>query len=611
MTLLISALFLFAFLFAQFGFGSFLIRKSTQHGAKEFNVGVGVKFAVGQIFTGVLLLAFALGSRFNRPLIVILTVTGLLLGIYLARDKNLNHIIKNQNLFLSKVHFFELIALLLILAPQLMRLISRPISDALAYYLVQPKLIALTHQLTSANQFEAFLQSSALIELNSAAVFTFSGEIGMRIYTFVSGIVLFRVIWEICRQFEFDNLTTKLILFFLATSTFLTNTLADGKTDNVSTLWFMAAFSTLVAGLMNGNKHLLILFGVVLGFSILTKLSFAVLIPALLYYFLVTSNRKSSKEIRSGIFHVLVGLSVPIASHILKNQIVFSDALAPFVRQSSESNSQLLSQEWFSPENTLWIITTYPFALLFGQYPMQYGNLTPFAFLGIPMLFAIKNVDRKQRKYLVHLFVMGSITVILWLLIKPSVLAPRYISPAFVFVLIAMGFLARKNIESIRSRAIKALVLILMLGHLSFAATLAKVNYDTSFYLDPQNPESSMYEYVSKLPKDSGLIYLDTFNASMLDNDSLLCSSVTHSFNLAHNSIGRESIWEDLYREGFRYVISDNTTHKVFIGTKKVNESKFGLTSSTQLNFSEKYVLYEITSTDPSMKVKKASCRRP
>ena len=206
---------------------------------------------------------------------------------------------------------------------------------------------------------------------------------------------------------------------------------------------------------------------------------------------------------------------------------------------------------------------------------------------------------------------MGSITVILWLLIKPSVLAPRYIIPAFIFLLIAIGFVARKNIESIRSRGIKVLVLISMLGHLTFAAALAEVNYDTSFYLAPQNPESSMYNHVSGLTKDSGLIYLDTYNASMLDNDSLLCSSLIHPFKFSVNSKRKTSNWEDLYSKGFRYVVSDRTTHKGLTNTKNVDESNFELTSTTQINFSEKYVFYEITSTDPDMKFNKVSCRRP
>ena len=588
-----------------------MIKYWAQSNFQGSTLGIGAKLAVGQIFSGSIFLVIALVSKFNQTSIILVTICGILLGLIFVEKKLVTDFLNKSSFRPSKTHVLGTMVFLLILAPQFIRLMSRPVSDALAYYLVQPKLIALTHQLTSANQFEAFLQSSALIELNNAAVFTFSGEIGMRTYTFISGVLLFRVVWEICRHFMFGQHATRITLFFLATSTFLMNTLADGKTDNVSSFWFMAAFLVLAAGLKDRNRRLIVLFGVLLGFSILSKISFIVLIPALTYYFLAKLNQKTTKNIASGFFFALIGLLLPIASHLLKNQVVFSASLAPFFSQTGEQSTQLLSQEWFSSENTAWIVATYPLALLFGQYPMQYGNLTPFAVMGVPILYAIRTLNRSQKGLAKDLFLMGFMTVGLWVLLKPSVLAPRYISPALIFILMAIGLLASKNIEDISSQRIKALLIILALGHLSFTSALAIVSNDTEFYSSSQNPESLMYDYVNELPKNSGLIYLKTYNASMLSSQSLLCSSVIRPFDLDKESTGGPGIWDDLYSQGFRYVVLDKVTHKDLSEIQDKTVSNSGPTTVTRINFSKNYILYKITLNHHDFKSKKVSCEKP
>jgi hypothetical protein len=117
-----------------------------------------------------------------------------------------------------------------------------------------------------------------------------------------------------------------------------------------------------------------------------------------------------------------------------------------------------------------------------------------------------------------------------------------------------------------------------------------------------------MYKHVSKLPKDSGLIYLDTFNASMLDNDSLLCSSVTTPFDLGSKSIGKEGVLINLYGQGFRYVVSDKSTHQDLFEAESIGKGQVGLTSVTQINFSKNYILYTITGIDQKNEKQKVSC---
>jgi hypothetical protein len=606
---LTSVLFFVMFLAAQYGFGNLLIKLCIQNNANKDTVGVGVKIATGQVFTSIFLLPFAIGSKFNGIVIITTTIIGASAAYLLTnRREALSQISRIPNKLKPTLKILEIMTLLILLAPQVVRLMGRPISDALAYYLVQPKLIALTHQLTVNNGYDAFLQSSAFLEINNAAVFMYTGEIGMRAYLALSGIVLFRVVWEICQQFQISQFATKIVLFLLATSTFITNTLADGKTDNVSTLWFMAAFSIYVLSLNQWNKKPFVLFGVILSAAVLSKISFLVLMPALVYFFFIEGGKRPNKKKILAAVCIVTGMGLPILVNSIKNLIVFSDPLVPFVSRLTNQDTQLFTQEWFSSDNTKWIVISYPLAILFGQYPMQYGNLTPFIFLGLPILFKIKNLDRVDRKKLLNLAVMAASSIFLWVLLKPSVIAPRYISPAFIFLIIVFGFLASKNLLRIQSFKIKMLIATLITGHLIFVNAQAIVTNDLSFYSGSRNPESLMYKYVSKIPKGSGLIFLDTFNASMLDNASLQCSSVVHPFTARNEPTSDRTIWDDLYEQGFRFVISDKTTHRSLNEMNMQSGDGSDSVVVDKLIFSNSHILYSLTSKSVDNHSKQVEC---
>ncbi len=594
---------------AQFGFGSLAIKICTRDLTGNLTIGIGSKFAIGQILTGVILSFFALASKFNETSIILVVSLGLLPAYFALQPivKHFEHL-KRSRKYPLKGNLFVPTVIILIVSEQFIRLISRPISDALAYYLVQPKLIALTNGMSSLNGYESFLQGSAVIEVNNASVFIFAGEIGIRAYILISGIMLFRAVWEICHQLALTRLSAKLVLFLMATSTFLTNTLADGKTDNVSTLWFIAAFSILISSSNLSENRLLFLFGVILGFSTLSKISFIMIFPALVFYFLSQRRGKSRRRICLTSVYVIMGLSFPIVFNALKNLIVFSDPLAPFVSVYTEQDNQLFSQEWFSPEDTKWIIMSYPIALLFGQYPMQYGNLSPFIFLGIPILYSIRSLNQPEKKTIANLGIMGSITIILWVVIKPSILAPRYIGPAYIFLLIALGCLASKNIENIRSIKIKKVIAILVIGHLSLLSALSVARNDTRFYFGSKSPESLMYAHLAKASGGSGYIYLNTYNSSMLDSVSLQCSSVIHPFTLKSDLTVGVSVWEELYKEGFRFVVVDKSTHKSLDSEKVRSRVESSLISVKAIDFSDIHTLYTITSVEIDPKLKNGLC---
>ncbi|MBU3584562.1 hypothetical protein ICN41_11245, partial [Polynucleobacter sp. 15G-AUS-farblos] len=66
-----------------------------------------------------------------------------------------------------------------------------------------------------------------------------------------------------------------------------------------------------------------------------------------------------------------------------------------------------------SPQNTHWILWTYPLAFTFGLYPMQHGGISPIWLVLLPALWMRpwRNSEGKKALYLALGGVMG---IIIW-----------------------------------------------------------------------------------------------------------------------------------------------------------------------------------------------------
>jgi hypothetical protein len=157
----------------------------------------------------------------------------------------------------------------------------------------------------------------------------------------------------------------------------------------------------------------------------------AVSLSVLLAWRLVVSRSQETKLVKSSVNLARVSVVMVIAAivawlpQLLKNGMLFEAPLAPFVGGQSDGN--LLSQVWFSSEDTRKILLTYPLALVFGRYPMQGGGLS-FLFLAfLPFLAWMARPASWRMSMTVAVTVAGLSGVLAWMLLRPSVIAPRYI----------------------------------------------------------------------------------------------------------------------------------------------------------------------------------------
>jgi hypothetical protein len=549
---------------AQHGFGDYVFGKAvTKENKNTLNM-FGVKSALGQGITSVIFLGLALASVLNELMIVLVISVGFLLAM---RSMYVTEILQDRNRLVIRERFktelfaFWLLAGSIFLISMLVRTLSRPVSDALAYYLVQPRVFAITEKLTVVRGYENFVQSSAFIEMNLASVYSLSGELCTRLYLLFSGLLLLKVVIEICSLLKFSSLAKQILIALLITSTFITNTMADGKTDNVSTYWFMSAFAVLLLALNESKNKVFILLGLLLGLSVLSKISYVVVIPGLFIFALYRSKRLQVREINKKIIFTFVGILIIILINAAKNHVIFSQLLAPFFG-GNNSNVVLLNQEWFNSENTKWILLIYPLLLVFGKLPMQYGTLSPLILAATPYFFSGELRKNRINGDNLAIFFTSTLSILIWIAIKPSVFAPRYIAPAYILLLIVISLIVSQVINHIHFNLTLRIVVGLVIAQLLLHTTQTLISNDRNFYFNSIQDENLLYQDIDiKIKKDS-LIYLNTYNSGMLSDKALMCSSAVQEFEDIHSLHPTTDIWGELYAQGFRMVITDSSTHK-------------------------------------------------
>jgi hypothetical protein len=330
-----------------------------------------------------------------------------------------------------------LAALAIVIATTWARSFGWPDGDAMAFYLAQPKLIAYTGAFIPLPDYESFAEIGLYAEMHSAVMYLFDGEMAARAWLWQAGILLVGTIVALCSEIGLSSGARILASVLLLTSTAIIFVMTDGKTDHVGTTWAMASLLVALTIEWHFPWRSAFLAALLAGLACFAKLSFLVGLPIVLVVVASdrlletrTNGRTTSLLLRCCFVGGVVGVGAMLSwtPLVIKNLLVYGEPLAPFLYLDGE-HGQLLNQIWFSSENTHWILLSYPIALIFGKYPMQHGNVSPMFLAFLPMLFlAWRNGFRPPRSA-VTLAIAGLIGVGIWMLLRPSALAPRYILP--------------------------------------------------------------------------------------------------------------------------------------------------------------------------------------
>ncbi len=312
-----------------------------------------------------------------------------------------------------------------------------PKGDAAAFYMVYPKIIAATGLLEPMHgPFYAFSVIGLPVELHYAALMVLADEHAAKFFMFPIAVSVGVMLVGIVRLCGGGIAAVTLAWAMLFSSYTFHHYIYDGKVDLAAAAFGLAAVYWLLRGTESRVSVLACgVAGWFAGLATTAKFSYLLVLSVslfvLLAWRLVVSRSEETKLGESSVNLARVSGLMAIAAvvawipQLLKNGMLFDAPLAPFLGGQGEGN--LLSQAWFSPEDTRKILLTYPFALVFGRYPMQGGGLSLLFLAFLPFLIWLSRPISWRRSVTVAVTVAGVSGVFAWMLLRPSVIAPRYI----------------------------------------------------------------------------------------------------------------------------------------------------------------------------------------
>lgn len=306
--------------------------------------------------------------------------------------------------------------------------IKPPFGDAEAFYMTYARVIAATgHIEPMPGLYETFSSIGMVGEPQFAALIAISGVPAAKLFVWFLAAATAAMLLAIGRMAGLEQRDSLILLVLLATTTAYTHHIWDGKVDLFAAALGLLAIYGVLASRGMTSMAALAMAGVAAGFAVVAKFSYAISLAPAVLVLLLWPRMRNTVEPRPVTRIFIVGTCAALATipHLIKNAIMFDAPLAPFIGGAADQN--WLQQVWFAPDVIRRIIATYPFALAFGRYPMQGGNLSFLLIAFLPLLWWLARPQKLRESLLFQLCVAGFIGTLVWIALRPSIIAPRYL----------------------------------------------------------------------------------------------------------------------------------------------------------------------------------------
>ena len=567
------------FTLASLAVGLECIRCSRLAGSLDIVAKLGLAFATGHVLLGILMQLCAVFGLFNLTLVTCLFAVSIGAGSRsfreLAGEFRTRHATYSLRSVLHEARERDRIHTLTVgataicvvagILPLFVIFFGPPAVDALAYYLAQAKLIAFTGEMTALNGYEAFQVLSYAAEMPFAAMYVLGGEtvghFAAKATIVPVMLASLALMWAIAGACGIQRLGQWLVCLLIMTSSAYLLVAFDGKSDLISNLYAVGSLLALLLASGPNKLSSATLFGLLAGGALLAKFSlFVVLPPAFAVVFAWKFWGNWGDAAKYALVAAAILNIVLVSGWMLKNVVLFSDPVAPFYRFHASTPEFPTEQVWYSAEFTAWIRATYPFALTFGRYPMQYGQVSIGWLLLLPCVITLRYAKNKTS---LVLFAAGSLGIAFWVLFRPSILAPRYILPAISMVMFVFAHATETAFMKPRWR----LFPLLGIGTLCLTALLVDtasvyriklaVSYYASYVSDrPWLPALHRAQAMSRLPLGERVLFL-SYQNEYLRGD--LLNSFLPSRAVSAAAADKEAFWRFINDHGVNYVVVDKT----------------------------------------------------
>lgn len=592
-------------------------------GGGDASGNLATAFLLGQGALAGLLLLLALAGWFSPPFVAGLSALCVAGGAKSAwRDAARFAAQARRALAGLRTEQWPWIALTLAVAPLLLVRAAAALlpipqqGDAAAFYFALPKAIAASHRLTPLPGYEPFTQIGLQGELHYAALMSLGSAHAATLFVWATSLAAALVLLAVCAEAGVGRRGKLVALVALFTSTAFTDLISDGKVDLFGAAMGLAAFYWAMRAGGRGGQHALRLAGLFAGLAVVAKLSYVPILPPGILIVLLAGRYASgvgkftaaaARAAASSLVVLGLWAAVPLAPQVLKNIVLFGEPFAPFL---SRQGRFIIEQAWFTPEVTRRIVLTYPLVMFFGQYPMQNGTLSPLILAFAPLALALRRrAGSLAASPLARITLGAAAGVVVWVVLRPSVVAPRYIlAPLLLFIPLAAYCAERVYGREAGPRWISAGVLLCL-----FYITFLTLNQARSIPLtalryqagrlsecDISGPECSALEVVNREAAPGERVFLGMWTRYWLRPDLLQCvSGFDEASAAAAPGLEPEARWAYLYERGFRYFIADRTIRTPAASALDPERAPEWL-ALTPLLRDERFTLLRLESRDPA-----------
>lgn len=597
-------------------------------------------FLFGQAVIAAIWQLIALAGWFNIPIVGGIGFLALLSGItllpapliklYLATERGLN--IWRKEPILWRILLQASIILIIITAIQT-TMSPMPRGDAMAFYMAYPRLIAATGDLAiiPTGYFD-FAQVGIQGELHYATLMLFGNFTNPELFTWLTTLGGVGLLSSLAGYAGGKHHSKLIILLSVFTSSAITIVIWDGKVDIFGASMGLATYFWAVQ-VKDSDKSALCLSGLFAGFAIIAKISYAVFLPIavatiIFWRFYIISREKQIsftaiflKLVRVGII-LAVWAAIPAVPQVIKNSVIFDAPLAPII---AENNEAFVEQSWFNQQTTNRILLSYPFSLTFGNFWGQGGQMSPILLAFSPLIFLLKIPDEHQRQLTYQIGLISIISIILWVVFRASVFAPRYMLAPLLLMCIPVGLAVEYvTLNQVYSGLKTFIIAILMSIIAIFLLNNAKLTLLSASILTGYIDECS-YEFVnqdgtcriaktinSEAPDGTRILNLSYFSY-WLRTDLAQCATADLTVIAESSS---NAVWQYVAEQGYQYLIVDTLTHNIFYENliedvpewvtlerffDKSSYLAFRINLDSQLENTEFYPNFTCTETSPNI----------
>lgn len=535
----------------------------------------GVAFAFGSGIFASLALMLATFGVMHAVVLNLFLVAASIAGATIVRNELIEALSELKNVargvlglpapwLMLAIGFFVLLAMLAVAS------FHPATGDALAFYLPWSRVIASSGHIQRLPGYDFFSDNWTIAEIHVAVLMSVTSDSSARLLPFWHAIATMPLLFALIRfvrEGVQDVQACILASIMLFTSSAVFVLLSDGKTDVIALPLGMAAIYVATQYRGEQKARVAILIGALAGFAIAAKLSYVVVLSAAISVLMVWRIMQRANGDVFSVKHETTLLIVTAVSavifvfpQVLRNWVVSSEPLAPLIYWGFYY--PWLEQTWFTPETTRRLLITYPFALTFGTYWGQYGTLSVLLLALLPACFLVKGKRTGSFAALGLALISG---VVLWMIVRPSTFAPRYIlcvlAAPMALVAVATLQVWRERNGLVRFTIIAAISYVLISTSLGLVPVVrVAVAYAGAGSIEDSDTDEAfgVARALNPVAAEGARIATLNYYRYPLRVDLLACALQNTEL---HNNSPLPQL-EHFYRRGASYVSFDTNTHR-------------------------------------------------